>query len=168
MSQGQSNEKKIYLISGFFVLVAALSAGLFVPYKSTVIRCSNDDGNTFTIISRLDEYLLNSPKFYNRISGEWKPGNRKDGSDIVVTEVKDRSAFQTTYWTRLFVTEKQRDALGLGKDDEALTAITTITDFVAKTRRGIGSHISTKDFKKRTKLLPDSMSFTQTCRIDQS
>jgi hypothetical protein len=159
-------KKEIYIISGFLVLAAAISAGAFIPFQSTVMRCSHDDGKTFTIISRLDEYLLNGPKFYRRISGEWKPGNRKDGSDIVVTEVRDRSAFQATYFSRLYLTNEQRDTLGLDEGDEALTAITTITDFVAKTRRGTGSFISTKDFKKRTEILPDAMFFTQTCRID--
>ena len=158
--------KKAYAISGLLVLAVTLSAGAFIPFQSTVMRCSQDDGKTFTIISRLDEYLLNSPKFYERVSGEWKPGNRKDGSDILVTEVKDRSAFETIYITRLYVTDKQRETLGLNEGDEALTAITTITDFVAKTRRRTGIHISTKDFKKRTENLPGSMFFTQTCRID--
>ncbi len=160
--------KKAYVMFGLLVLAVILSAGAFIPFQTTVMRCSHDDGKTFTIISRLDEYLLNSPKFYNRKSGEWKPGNRRDGRDIVVTEVRDRSAFQANYFSRLYLTNEQRDILGLDEGDEALTAITSITDFVAKTRRGTGSHISTKDFKRRTKLLPDSMFFTQTCRVDQS
>ena len=160
-------KKNIYLISGFFVLVAALSAGLLVPYQSTVMRCSSDDGKTFDIISRLDEYLLNSPKFYNRVGGEWKPGNRKiSGKNFVVTEIRDRSAFQTDYLKWQYFTDKQLETIGLSEGDEALRAITIITDFVAKTRRGTGSRISTKDFKKQTLLPPASMFFTQPCRID--
>jgi hypothetical protein len=161
-------KKNIYLISGFFVLVAALSAGLLVPYQSTVMRCSSDDGKTFDIISRLDEYLLNSPKFYNRIDGEWHPGNRKGGKSSVVTEVRDRSAFQTVFSIWQYFTVKQLETIGLSKGDEALRASTTITDFVAKTRRGTGSYISTVDLRRRTEILPvpDSIFFTQPCRID--
>ena len=66
-------KKKIYIIPGLSILAVVFLVGILVPYQTTVMEFY-DEGKTFDIIARLDNYLIGSSKFFLRRKGIWISG----------------------------------------------------------------------------------------------
>lgn len=164
---GLLQHKNLLGIVGLFGLVSAILGGLLVPYKSTIMRCSWDQGKTFSIIVRLDNFLISDPRFYNRQDGAWVSGNRKFDSGF-------EEGYYQTSTSKDAATQKQYVVMkAFGDTAEALRVeagteifyVSDVTyDFVARTRDIKRSFLTTIDLKKRHEA--ENITRSQACRLD--